>query len=210
MNCSQLRGKGIGQTLLGVVVLFRVVAISGGYDDDAGPWNVFSTDHLVRLGEMSDRMVHTSSTSSGFIPFTRRSMLQTFSRSHTRQSVGSHVRRRAITHVLVRRGGSATRKVLAFAWLTVLIGMSGHAMAAGDDSALPGAIQFGDLDLKRTRQFRDGSAEEVDPYQLRRTLGLDPTVAPWGLRLRPVRRRLSLFICWCSRRRSPLGRWTSR
>ena len=65
-------------------------------------------------------------------------------------------------------------------WLVVLIGMSGHARAAGDDSALPGAIQFSDLDLKLTRQFRDGTAEEVDPYQLRRTLGLDPTVAPWG------------------------------
>ncbi len=62
----------------------------------------------------------------------------------------------------------------------VIIGMSGHARATADDSALSSAIQFSDLDLKLTRQFRDGVAEEVDPYQLRRTLGLVPTVAPWG------------------------------
>ena len=41
MNCSQLRGKGIGQTLHEAVEFFRVVAANGDYEDDAGLWEVF-------------------------------------------------------------------------------------------------------------------------------------------------------------------------
>jgi hypothetical protein len=62
----------------------------------------------------------------------------------------------------------------------VVLAMSSRAQAAGDETALPAAIQFSDLDLELTRQFRDGEAETVDPLKLRRTLGLHPTAAPWG------------------------------
>ena len=53
--------------------------------------------------------------------------------------------------------------------------------AADDDAAFAAAVQFSDVDMTLTRQFRDGVAEEVDPYQLRRTLGLSPTGPHWGI-----------------------------
>lgn len=76
--------------------------------------------------------------------------------------------------------GRAGRCLLVLCVSVVVFAMSRHVQAAGDETELPAAIQFGDLDLERTRQFRDGIAEEVDPFQLRRTLGLQQTVAHWG------------------------------